>query len=99
MDLRRVLLGSAPAVAVTVFVPTTLPRIQLPALATPRASLVSLVAPRAPPPVAAKSTMTPATPLPNWSATFTTGAVTAGAPLPACGVGVGRSTGRTPTPR
>src|SRR5436309_1084262 len=81
----NVLAGNAPAVAVTVFAPTTLPSIQLPALATPSASLVSLVAPRAPPPVAAKSTMTPATPLPNWSATFTPGAVTAVATVPACG--------------
>src|SRR2546426_8039210 len=81
----NVLGGNAPAVAVTIFVPTTLPSIQLPALATPRASLVSLVAPRAPPPVAAKSTMTPATPLPNWSATFTTGAVTAVPTVPVCG--------------
>src|SRR5213596_2888826 len=81
----NVLAGSAPAVAVTVFVPTTLPSVQLPAVVSPAPSLVSFAAPSMPPPVAAKSTITPATPLPNWSATFTTGAVTAVATVPVCG--------------
>src|SRR6266576_2528474 len=61
----NVLAGNAPEVAVTVFVPTTLPSVQVPGLASPAASLVSLVAQRLPPPVAAKFTITPATPLPN----------------------------------
>src|SRR5882672_543305 len=81
----NVLAGSAPAVAVTVFVPTTLPSVQLPTVVSPAASLVSFAAPSKPPPVAAKLTITPATPLPNWSATFTTGAVTAVATVPVCG--------------
>src|SRR2546425_1819312 len=88
--------GNAPAVTVTVFVPTRVPSVHPPALASPAGSLVSLVAPRAPPPVAAKSTMTPATPLPNWSATFTTGAVTAAAPPPAFGAVGGVASCRAP---
>src|SRR3989442_4276209 len=81
----NVLAGSAPAVAVTVFVPTTLPSVQLPALVNPAPSLVSFAAPSTPPPAPAKSTMTPATPLPNWSATLTTGTTTAVATVPVCG--------------
>src|SRR6266480_2758891 len=81
----NVLAGMAPAVAVTVFVPTTLPSVQLPTVVSPAPSLVSFAAPTTPPPVAAKSTTTPATPLPNWSATFTTGAVTAVATVAVCG--------------
>ena len=81
----KVLAGSAPAVAVMVFVPTTLPSVQLPALVNPAPSLVSFAAPSVPPPAAAKSTMIPATPLPNWSATFTTGTITAVATVPVCG--------------
>src|SRR6266516_5897727 len=80
----NVLAANAPAVTVTVFVPTRVPSVQVPALASPAASLVSLVAPSVPPPAVTKSTMTPETPLPNESATLTTGAVTGVTTAPVC---------------
>src|SRR6267378_973 len=80
----KVTAGNAPEVTVTVFVPTRVPSVQLPALASPRASLVPWVAPIVPP-AGAKFTMTPERPLPNWSTTLTAGAVTNVATVPVCG--------------
>src|SRR2546427_3793316 len=81
----KVTAGNAPEVTVTVLIPTREASVQLPALASPAGSLVTWVAPSAPPPAATKFTMTPETALPNWSTILTTGAVTNLATVPVCG--------------
>jgi hypothetical protein len=69
--------ASEPTVAVTVFVPTTGPNVQEPAVASPFASVVAVDAPIVPPPLTANVTTAPRTGALDADFTITVGAALA----------------------
>ena len=71
---------SAPALAVSVFAPATVPSVHEPTVATPLASVVAGLPVTLPSPEAANVTLTPATGLPYWSVIVTDGAVVTAEP-------------------